>query len=137
MAFFFLPLNQILMSGVPANELASASGLSNFVRTMAASFATAITVWVWNRRSDYHHAVLTEHIRDSAVAWTKYQAQLGAHGITGRGASEFVNGVISSQASTLGVNDVFNMLGLVYLLLIPIIWFAKPPFGARAGMPAR
>ena len=137
MAFFFLPLNQILMSGVPANELASASGLSNFVRTMSASFATAITVWGWNRRSDYHHAVLSEHIRDSAVAWTQYQAQLGVHGITGRGASEYVNGVISSQASTLGVNDVFNMLGLVYLFLIPIIWFAKPPFGARAGMPAR
>jgi hypothetical protein len=37
----------------------------------------------------------------------------------------------------LGVNDVFNMLGLVYLLLIPIIWFAKPPFGARAAKPAR
>ncbi len=136
MAFFFLPLNQILLSGVPANELASASGLSNFVRTMSASFATAITVWVWNRRSDYHHAVLTEHIRDSAVGWTQYHQRLAAHGITGRGASEYVNVVISGQASTLGVNDVFNMLALVYLLLIPIIWFAKPPFGARAAQPA-
>jgi DHA2 family multidrug resistance protein len=136
MAFFFLPLNQILMSGVPANELASASGMSNFVRTMSASFATAITVWMWNRRSDYHHAVLTEHIRNSAAAWTHYQARLAAHGITGKGASEYVNVVISNQASTLGVNDVFNMLGLVYILLIPIVWLAKPPFGARAANPA-
>ena len=37
------------------------------------------------------------------------------------------------QASTLGVNDVFNMLGLLYLILIPFVWFAKPPFGARAA----
>jgi DHA2 family multidrug resistance protein len=135
-SFFFLPLNQILLSGVPANELASASGVSNFVRTMSGSFSTAIAVWVWNRRSDYHHAVLTEHIRNSADAWTQYQAQLAAHGITGRGASEYVNFVISGQASTLGVNDVFNMLGLMFLLLIPLIWFAKPPFGARAANPA-
>ena len=135
-SFFFLPLNQILLSGVPANELASASGVSNFVRTMSGSFSTAIAVWVWNRRSDYHHAVLTEHIRNSADAWTQYQAQLAAHGITGAGASEYVNFVISGQASTLAVNDVFNVLGILFLLLIPLVWFAKPPFGARAANPA-
>ncbi len=63
-AFFFLPLNQILLSGIPPSDLASASGLSNFVRTMSGSIATAMTVFMWNRRTDYHHAVLTEHIRD-------------------------------------------------------------------------
>jgi len=133
MAFFFLPLNQILMSGVAPNELASASGVSNFVRTMSGSFATAITVWIWNRRSDYHHAILTEHINNSSQAWSQYQAQLSAHGISGVGAFQYANQVISSQASTLGVNDVFNMLGLMYLILIPFVWFAKPPFGARAA----
>jgi DHA2 family multidrug resistance protein len=132
-AFFFLPLNQILMSGVGPNELASASGVSNFVRTMSGSFATAITVWIWNRRSDYHHAVLTEHINNASSPWAHYLAQLGTHGIHGVGASEYVNQVISSQASTLGVNDVFNMLGLLYIVLIPFVWFAKPPFGARAA----
>jgi len=127
-----LPLNQILMSGVGPNDLASASGVSNFVRTMSGSFSTAITVWIWNRRTDYHHAVLTEHIRNSANAWTQYQAQLANHGITGRGASAYVDLLISNQASTLGVNDVFNMLGCMFLVLIPFVWFAKPPFGARA-----
>ena len=82
-AFFFLPLNQILLSGIPPSDLASASGLSNFVRTMSGSFSTAITVCMWNRRTDYHHAVLTEHVRNSAGAWTQYQAQLADHGITG------------------------------------------------------
>jgi DHA2 family multidrug resistance protein len=136
-AFFFLPLNQILMSGVAPNELASASGVSNFVRTMAGSFATAITVWIWNRRSDYHHAVLTEHIKNSSQSWLQYRAQLGAHGINGVGASAYVNQLISDQASTLGVNDVFNMLGVLYLILIPFVWFAKPPFGARAAPSTR
>ncbi len=104
---------------------------------MSGSFSTAIAVWVWNRRSDYHHAVLTEHIRNSAEAWTQYQAQLAAHGITGvrrLRVCEFQ--VISGQASTLAVNDVFNVLGVLFLLLIPLVWFAKPPFGARAANPA-
>jgi DHA2 family multidrug resistance protein len=136
MAFFFLPLNQILMSGVTSNELASASGVSNFTRTMAGSFSTAITVWIWNRRSDYHHSVLAEHINTASHSWSQYQSQLNAHGIAGTGAAQFANQVVSTQASTMGVNDVFNMLGLIYLILIPLIWLAKPPFGARAIKPA-
>jgi DHA2 family multidrug resistance protein len=132
-AFFFLPLNQILLSGVPPSDLASASGLSNFVRTISGSIATALTVLMWNRRTDYHHAVLTENIRSSAGAWTDYQARLGGHGIAGTGAFEYVDHVISNQAMTLGVNDVFHLLAWMYLLLIPFVWFAKPPFTARGS----
>jgi DHA2 family multidrug resistance protein len=130
-AFFFLPLNQIMLSGIKPSDLASASGLSNFVRTMSGSIATAMTVFMWNRRTDYHHAVLTEHVRDSAGAWMQYQAQLDSHGVTGISAFQYVDHLITQQAMTLGVNDVFNFLGLMYLLLIPFIWLAKPPFKAR------
>jgi MFS transporter, DHA2 family, multidrug resistance protein len=130
-AFFFLPLNQIMLSGIPPSDLASASGLSNFVRTMSGSIATAMTVFMWNRRTDYHHAVLTEHIRDSAGAWTDYKMQLGSHGLSGAGAFEYVEHIITTQAMTLGVNDVFHVLGWMYILLIPFIWLTKPPFTAR------
>jgi MFS transporter, DHA2 family, multidrug resistance protein len=132
-AFFFLPLNAIMLSGVRPSDLASASGLSNFVRTMAGSVATALTVFMWNRRTDYHHAVLTEHVRNSADSWTSYQAQLAAQGITGTGALDYVDHLITSQAMTLGVNDVFHFLGWMYILLIPFIWLAKPPFTARGA----
>lgn len=130
-AFFFLPLNQIMLSGIGPSDLASASGLSNFVRTMSGSIATALTVFMWNRRSDYHHAVLSEHVRNSAGAWTQYQAQLADHGVAGTGAFEYVDRLITQQAMTLGVNDVFHLLGWMYLLLIPFVWLAKPPFRAR------
>jgi MFS transporter, DHA2 family, multidrug resistance protein len=132
-AFFFLPLNQIMLSGVPPSDLASASGLSNFVRTMSGSIATALTVFLWNRRTDYHHAVLTEHVSNSAGAWTQYQAQLNDHGVAGTGAFQYVDQVITSQAMTLGVNDVFHFLGWMYLLLIPFVWLTKPPFTARGA----
>jgi DHA2 family multidrug resistance protein len=130
-AFFFLPLNQILLSGVSSAELASASGLSNFVRTMAGSIATALTVLTWNRRTDFHHAVLSENIRSSAGAWNAYQSQLGDRGVGGTNALQYVDHVISGQAATLGVNDLFHVLAWMCLLLIPFVWFARPPF--RAG----
>jgi DHA2 family multidrug resistance protein len=132
-AFFFLPLNQIMLAGVRSDELASASGLSNFVRTMSGSFATAVTVWIWNNRTDHHHAVLTEHVRSGAAAWTAYQAKLDALGISGPGALQYVDRVIQQQASTLGVSDVFHLIGWLFVLLVPVVWLAKPPFGARAA----
>lgn len=132
-AFFFLPLNQIMLSGIPPSDLASASGLSNFVRTMSGSIATAMTVFMWNRRTDYHHAVLTEHVHDSSAAWTQYQAQLDSHGVAGIGAFQYVDQLITQQAMTLGVNDVFHFLGWMYLLLIPFVWLAKPPFTQRGS----
>ena len=132
-AFYFLPLNAIMLSGVRPSELASASGLSNFARTMSGSVATAMTVFLWNRRTDYHHAVLSEHVRNSAAAWSSYQKQLAAHGMTGIKSLQYVEHVIAAQAMTLGVNDVFAALGWMYLLLIPFVWLAKPPFAARRG----
>jgi DHA2 family multidrug resistance protein len=132
-AFFFLPMNQIILSGIRPSELASASGLSNFVRTMSGSIATALTVLAWNRRTDFHHAVLAENVRNSAGAWTAYQGQLADQGVAGTGAFAYVDHIITNQAMTLGVNDVFNGLALMYLLLIPLVWFAKPPFTAVRG----
>jgi DHA2 family multidrug resistance protein len=129
---FFLSLNQIILSGVPSRDLASASGVSNFIRTMSGSISTAVTVWIWNRRTDYHHAVLTEHIRNSAGGWTQYQGQLSTQGINGSGAFQFVDQLIGSQAATLAINDVFFALGCIFFVLVPFVWLAKPPFGARA-----
>jgi DHA2 family multidrug resistance protein len=134
LAFFFLPLNQILLSGVPPSELASASGLSNFVRTMSGSIATAVTVWMWNRRTEVHHAILVEHVRDAASGWTHYQADLNDHGIIGTSAFDYVDRVIAGQAATLAVNDVFFALGCMFVVLVPFVWLAKPPFtGGRGG----
>ena len=132
--FFFLPLNQVLLSGLRPDELATASGLSNFVRTMSGSFATAITVWVWNNRSDYHHAVLTEHVTSAGSGWTSFRAQLEGLGIVGQNALQYADRLIAQQALTMGVNDVFFAIGCLYILLIPFIWFARPPFlGGRGG----
>ena len=41
-AFFFIPINQILLSGVQPSRMAAASGLSNFFRTLSGSMGTAI-----------------------------------------------------------------------------------------------
>lgn len=127
---FFLPLNQIVMAGVGPAELASAAGLSNFIRTISGSMSTAVCVYLWNTRTDYHHAVLAEHIRPDSSAWTAFQQMLAARGMNGTATAAFTDRLISTQAMTLSVSDVFYLLAVMFLVLIPFVWLARPPFGA-------
>jgi DHA2 family multidrug resistance protein len=137
LALFFLPLNQIVMAGIPAAEIASAAGLSNFMRTFAGSVSTAVCVFMWNDRSEYHYATLTEHITNDSAAWATYQTQMAQAGITGDAAMASTARVLSAQAQTMGANDIFMLMAVVFLCLIPLVWFAKPPFRAAGTGPAR
>jgi len=132
---FFIPLNQVFLSGLRPHEIASASGLANFCRTLAASISTAVTVTVWQHRGDYHHAVLAEHLNNASAAATGYLEGLSALGGPAVRAWSIVEGLVTRQALTLAVNDVFLLCTFLFLAMIPVIWFAKPPFGNVAAGP--
>ncbi len=130
---FFLPLNAILMSHIKPNELAAASGLFNFLRTIAGSISTAMSVYLLNHRTDVHHTVLTEHVRTDSVGWQHAQQALHSLGWSDTGTLAYAERVINQQASTLAVNDIYSLFAVIFLLLIPLVWLARPPFGARMG----
>lgn len=130
---FFLPLNQMLMSDIRPNELAAAAGLSNFLRTLAGSTSAAISIFIWNNRIDMHRTVLTEHVRQDAVGWTTMHNALQGLGFNDAQALGYVDNIVSQQATTLAANDLYTMFAVVLLLLIPLIWMAKPPFVAGQG----
>jgi DHA2 family multidrug resistance protein len=130
---FFLPLNAILMSHVKPNDLAAASGLSNFTRTIAGSISTAMSVYLLNHRADVHHTVLAEHVRIDSVGWQHMQQTLHSMGVSDTQALGVAERIVSQQASTLAVNDIYTLFAVIFLLLIPLVWLAKPPFGVRMG----
>jgi MFS transporter, DHA2 family, multidrug resistance protein len=132
-SFFFLCLNQITLSAVAQDELASATGLSSFMRTISGSISTAVSIWLWNRRTDFHHAVLTEHIRNSAQAWTNMQTDLQSLGIVGSSAYQYAEQSITQQAMTMSFNDMYHLFAIMFIVLIPWVWFAKPPFAVRGA----
>jgi DHA2 family multidrug resistance protein len=130
---FFIPLNQIYLSGLPASEIASASGLSNFFRTLGSSVSTAVTVTLWQHRGEYHHATLTEYVSPGQPAATQYLQQLSHTGLSHVQKLGLVDQLVTREALTLAVNDVFWMCAILFVLLIPVLWFARPPFGSAGG----
>jgi DHA2 family multidrug resistance protein len=132
-ACFFIPLNQIFLSGLRPDQIASASGLANFCRTLASSVSTAVSVTLWQHRSEFHHASLTEHINQGSAATTQYLTHLQGLGATGQTGLAVVNQVLTRESMTLAVNDVFYGCAILFILLIPVLWLAKPPFGNAGG----
>ena len=128
-ATFFIPINQIILSGLPPDRLAVASGLSNFFRTIAASFATAISVFVWDHRAIYHHAVLNEYVSVSNPLAVDFIHKTKALGVPPDSANALVDQMVSQQGVMLATNDVFWCIGVLCILLIGSIWLTRPPFG--------
>jgi DHA2 family multidrug resistance protein len=129
-ALFFMPVLQILLSDLEQNEIAAGSGLSTFLRTLGGSFSASITTLLWTRRAVTHHEQLAEHINVYSPTSQAALSQLG-QGDPQLGAS-VVNGMITQQGFQISFNEVFHMLGWVFMGLMLVIWLAKPPFTAKS-----
>ena len=104
-----------------------------FVRTLGGSFAASLTTYAWSQRSAVHHAQLTEHISATDPAMLETVARYGG-GDLQRGAF-VLDKMISQQALQIGFNEIFYLIGILFLSVIAFIWITKPPFGAKAGGP--
>jgi DHA2 family multidrug resistance protein len=128
-------MQQILLSDIDAAHLASAAGLSNFLRNITGSMSTAGCIWLWSNRTDYHHAMLAEHVA-AGSAWTDWSARLATAGFGGGSTLAHTENVLLQQARVIGANDVFRVLTALLIVMLPLIWVARPPFSAarqRAG----
>jgi len=129
-AFFMMPVLSILLSELPADEIADGSGLATFLRTVAGSFAASLTTWLWNRRATIHHAHLSESISLYASSTREALTQLG--GASNPQSLRLLDGMLLNQAYMLSTVEIFALLGWVFLAILMLIWMARPPFAMRS-----
>ncbi|MFZ0872481.1 MAG: EmrB/QacA family drug resistance transporter, partial [Rhodanobacter sp.] len=133
-ALFFVPLTAIILSGLPPDKIPSAAGLSNFVRVFAGAVGTSLLATGWNDRTILHHSQLTEQansynqIFTDSIAQAQSALQVGASN-----ALAFVENGLNAQAAMLGLNDIFWLSALIFILIIPLIWVTHPGKDAAAG----
>ena len=132
MAFFFVPLMTLIMSGLPPERIAAASGLSNFARITAGAFGTSITTTLWDNRAALHHSQLVEFINDASIATNQTLSSLSAMGLSKEQSLSYINRLIDQQAFMLSANDIFAFSSALFLVLIAVIWLARP---TRSGSP--
>jgi DHA2 family multidrug resistance protein len=133
MAIFFIPLVTLSMSGLGPDRIPSASGLFNFTRITAGSFGTSIATTLWDHRATLHHAQLAEHVSGADPATAQALAAMQAGGLSPDQSYAQLNRLVDQQAFMLSANDVFYVSAIIFLLLIAVVWLARPVKGAAQG----
>ena len=129
-AFFFLALNNISLGTVKPSEVVAAAGIYNFMRNLGNTIGSSLFVPLWNHTRAYHHEVLVSHIHNGNPNFLplvnsvpgQLQAKLAA-----------LNGMITQEAATMGVNDVLVISGLIILGLVPFIFLGDKIIGQAQG----
>jgi DHA2 family multidrug resistance protein len=134
MAFFFIPLITITMSGLPPERMPAASGLTNFVRITAGAIGTSIATTLWESRAALHHAQLSEYVNTGNLAAQSALSGLATAGLSREQALAQINRLVDQQAFMLAAADMFYVSAGLFLLLIPLVWLTRPQ-PAAAGAP--
>ncbi len=132
-AFFFVPLASMSLSDLSPKELASGAGLSNFLRILAGSFGTSLSITLWDRRSTLHYSQLAEHVSATGPLTGQALDHLQSLGTNADGALVILSRTITKQAVMLATDDIFWLSGCIFLSLIFVLWFARPPFRAAGA----
>jgi DHA2 family multidrug resistance protein len=133
MAFFFIPLVTITLSGLTPDRIPAASGLSNFLRITAGAMGTSLTTTLWDNRATLHHSQLAETINQGNNAATSAMSGLTGSGLSAEQVLGQMNRIVDQQAYMLATNDIFYASAILFLLLIPLVWLAKPQKGGAGG----
>ncbi|CAE6755402.1 DHA2 family efflux MFS transporter permease subunit [Paraburkholderia haematera] len=133
-ALFFTPLTAIILSGLSPDKIPAAAGLSNFVRIFAGAVGTSLLSTGWNNRTILHHAQLAEQTSVNNPTFVDAIANLQTTlDVSTAKATAFFETSLNTQATMLGLNDIFWLSGVIFLVIIPLIWVTKPGKGASAG----
>jgi len=138
LAFLFIPINVSAFAYVPKELTNMGTGIINLARNIGASVGIAtVTTWL-ERRTQAHTARLVEHANPFSLAYQKmlagFTATFTTAGSTGPNAAAkatgMVYGVVQRQAAMLAFLDNYKMLGVVFLMVLPVLLLLKKPKGA-------
>ncbi|HEU4621150.1 MAG TPA: DHA2 family efflux MFS transporter permease subunit [Burkholderiaceae bacterium] len=128
-AFFFIPLVSLTLSGLSPDRIPSASGLSNFARITAGALGTSIFTTMWDDGGIAHRAQLVEHVRMGDPAVETALAGLTSQGYTREQALAAISRLVDQQAMTLSATDIFLLSASLCIAMIAVVWFARPAVG--------
>jgi len=133
MAFFFIPLQAVIFSGLTPERMPAAAGLSNFARITAGAIGTSIFTTAWENRAILHHAEIAESVNTGSSATTLALGQLGAGGLDPAQSLATINRLVDQQAYAMAANDLFLLSSVLFVLLLVFVWMTKPMQGAAAA----
>jgi MFS transporter, DHA2 family, multidrug resistance protein len=129
MPFFFVPLTTLALGAVEEDEVASAAGVMNFLRTMSGAIGTAIVTTMWYDGAQSKRAQLSGVLNGAQATMQSLQA----HGFTPEQSRQFLSNVVDGQSTALATGSVFVTAAITFAAAATIVWFAPRPKHAVAA----
>ncbi|GAA4752572.1 DHA2 family efflux MFS transporter permease subunit [Sphingomonas daechungensis] len=129
MPFFFVPLTTLALGAVREDEVASAAGVMNFLRTMSGAVATAIGTTLWYDGAQGTRAELSGVLNGAGAT----MQSLEAHGYTVEQSRQVVSQLVDGQATALATGSIFTLAAIVFAAAASIVWLAPRPKHAVAA----
>lgn len=138
LAMVFTPLTTIAMDPIPLESMGFATSLYSLIRNMGSSMGISFVTTELARRSQFHQARLVEGITPYNPAVQQMTRSLdrmlgGGTPDGGQRAMDVIYGDAIRQASVMSFLDLFYLLGILFLLMIPLVWLMRRP-RQRAGL---
>ena len=137
LAFQFVPISTVAFMRIPRERMNYATGLFNLARNIGGSSGIAATTTMLARRAQYHQSVLVSHLTPYDPAYrdalAKAAMALQAGGSSGTDAAAqaqgMIYGTLLKQSSMLAFADAFWVMGMLFLVIIPLMFLIRkvPP----------
>jgi DHA2 family multidrug resistance protein len=126
LAMLFVPLTTITMSPISREKMGNATSIFNLTRNMGGSIGIAMVQTMQSRYTQKHVSYLSSHITPFDPQATQRLDMLSAQMGRPR-ALATIFGMIQRQAAMLSFVDVFRILALMFLALVPLLLIMKRP----------
>jgi MFS transporter, DHA2 family, multidrug resistance protein len=135
MALVFVPLTTVSMSTIVREKMGNATSLFNLMRNLGGGVGIAMTGTYLQRHRQVVGAALGEHVTVYDPTAQSMLSQLtgamvaaGADVATAtQRAYAILQGMIVRQASMVTYVTIFRLLGVMFLLMIPLVFLMKRP----------
>lgn len=135
MAFLFVPLTTLTMGPIPKQETGYATSLYSVMRNIGSSMGISFVITSVARRSQFHQNVLSSHITAYSRGTQEFLAQLTRSieqggfdpATAARKAYALLYQSVQQQALLLSYVDVFHVMGILFLAIIPLIVVMRRP----------
>jgi DHA2 family multidrug resistance protein len=135
LSLLFVPLTTLTLDGIPPVAIGNATSLYNLIRNLGGSFGIATATTLLARNGQINMARLVEHVTAYGEQSRAMLAQLAA-GFMASG-SDLVSaqqqalaalyGVTMRQASMLSFVQIFRLLGVLCLVMLPLVLILRRP----------
>jgi DHA2 family multidrug resistance protein len=132
-SFIFVSLSTAALATVARPRMTNATALYNLVRQLGGSFGIAIIATLLEKRQAMVAVTLGQHLNAYNPGFLQRQAAIAqgfavqgiAPGEAGQKALALLGGMAQQQAAVMAFEYVFTLIGLLFIITLPLVFFMR------------